>query len=267
MKRGFSLMELLVVIGMMALLGGISIGGYRAVVRGMEDRSAVDAASSIVRAACKRAQIDRKLTAVRYWNETVADETQTGSFVVQGRALAIRRYGRITRTTGNLLIDEFGDLERSYPTNDVDNASGTSADRVLYNLSRVNEVKWSAVADAVQDESQTDALLSRGTMPGTIPMFGFVKTGKGNATWKVGDVYGLEFASLTLPKGYIFGTEFSTDTRNPVKGEGVIVFDESGSVRSSVKRVPISALRPDESGNISAQSVGYTEDPTRKVSN
>ena len=267
MKRGFSLMELLVVIGLMALLGSISIGGYRAVVRGMEERSAVEAASSIVRAACKRAQIDRKLTAVRYWNETIAGETPTSAAVVEGRAIAIRRYGRITRVSGQSLIDEFGDLERSYPTNDVDNASGTSADRILYNMSRVNEVTWSAVADAIQDESAQDVLLSQGVSPGPIRMFGFVRTGRGNATWEVGDVYGLEFATMTLPKGFIFGTQFSTDEEDPVKGEGVIVFDESGAVRSSAKRIQISQLRPDASGNVSAQPVGYTDDPTQKVSN
>lgn len=266
MKRAFTLVELMVVIGIMAMLGGISVGGYRAVVRGMEERAALEAGSSIVRLAYQRALIDRRLTAIRFWNETVRSETDIDTAMVVGKAIAIRRYGRISRIEGQALVDEFGDLERSYPTNDVNNAAGTSADRVLYNLSDPQNVKWSAVADAVEQVDRPDLLLTSGSTP-QIRRFGFIKTGKGDANWKVGDVYGLEFATLTLPKGYIFEGNFSTSTEDPVREIGVMSFDEHGNVKSGSKQIEIRQLRPGDGGSLTARPVGRTEDPTQRIAN
>ena len=57
-KRGFTLIELLVVVGIMGLLGTASIGAYRSVVRGMEERGAVENASQFVHAAFQRARLE-----------------------------------------------------------------------------------------------------------------------------------------------------------------------------------------------------------------
>jgi prepilin-type N-terminal cleavage/methylation domain-containing protein len=265
MKSGFSLMELLIVIGMMALLGSIAIGGYRAVVRGMEDRTAVSAASSIIRTASKRAQIDRKITAVKYWNETVADESETGNCVVQGKAVAIRWSGRITRKSGNLLIDEFGDLELSYPTNNVENASASSAERIMYFMPQYGKIESVAVKEGVQEETAPDVLLTSDGRSRDIRAFGFVAVGDASQV-KVGTAYGMEFSSLTLPKGYIFGKDFSTKVDSPIRGEGVIVFDDRGEVCGGAKTLSICCLRPGEDGKLAAEEVGRTADPTKKVS-
>ena len=64
MKKAFTLVELLVVVGIMGLLGTVSVGGYRAMQRGMADKGVMENVNSFVRAAYQRAQIDRQPTAI-----------------------------------------------------------------------------------------------------------------------------------------------------------------------------------------------------------
>jgi prepilin-type N-terminal cleavage/methylation domain-containing protein len=111
MKRAFTLIELLVVIAIMALLGGITVSGYRQMKRGMEERGTLQNANQFIRSAYQRAQIDRQPVAVYFWNETIRGRTSEEYEIVVGRAIAIRRAGRLTRVTGNYLYDEFGDLK------------------------------------------------------------------------------------------------------------------------------------------------------------
>ena len=126
MKKGFTLVELLVVIGIMGLLGTVSVGGYRAMQRGMAERGVMDNVNNFIRAAYQRAQIDRQPTAVYFWNETLRQEDDYSAPVVIGKAVAIRRSGRITKVDGQLLYDEFADLERSYATDDGSGSGSNS---------------------------------------------------------------------------------------------------------------------------------------------
>ena len=71
MKRAFTLLELLVVIGIMGFMGTISVGGYRAMRRGMEERGVMQNVNQFIRSAYQRAQIERQPVAVYFWNETL----------------------------------------------------------------------------------------------------------------------------------------------------------------------------------------------------
>ena len=52
MKRSaFTLIELLMVIMIMGLLGTVTVGGYRAMQRGMEERGVMENANHFIRAA------------------------------------------------------------------------------------------------------------------------------------------------------------------------------------------------------------------------
>ena len=296
MKRAFTLLELLVVIGIMGLLGTASIGGYRAVTRGMEERGAVDNASRFVHAAFQRSLIDRQPVAVYYWNETIKGETADDNAIVVGKAVAVRRAGRISRARGSYIYDEFADLNLTYPTNSASSAGSSVASMYLYPMDSVSDTSFerSRVAtfvvsaqDAGQNVQEIDPLgESDETMPNgltapsdynpvtiAIPMYGF-EVLDGYSGWQRGDAYGFEFASIDLPNGYIFGSDYSRDLGNPVRGEDVIRFRVSENSGSGAHQgtdgkstVSVYCLRPNASGDIEAQEVGTSESPTTRLQN
>ena len=106
MKRAFSLIELLVVISIMAVMGTVAVGGYRAMQRGMDERGTMENVNAFVRLAYQRAQIDRQPTVVYFWNETLQRESDSNNTLrVVGKAVAVRRGGRLTDVKGKYLID------------------------------------------------------------------------------------------------------------------------------------------------------------------
>ena len=301
MKRAFTLIELLVVIGIMGLLGTLSVGGYRAMQRGMADRGAMQSVNSFIRAAYQRAQIDRQPTSVYFWNETLRQADDYNTEVVVGKAVAIRRYGRITRKEGNLLIDEFADLNYSYATDDStgdsNNANGEGSGdddaentMYLYPIDRLTDVtssgdlKRSLVYQKVYHEDAQLLYLSGdengqltdsappGGQRGMVTAYGFKLHQQGGVEWKSGMAYGLEFARLELPQGYIFGSSYSTDVSSPVRVQGTLVFNIGFNSGSGVSdgvlgrsQVTVSALLPGSTGALQAKSIGQSDDPTEEM--
>lgn len=283
-RKGFSLLELLVVVGIMGFLGTISIGAYRSVVRGMEERGAVQNANQFMHAAFQRAMIDRQPTAVYYWNETLRSGTADDNEIVVGKAVAVRRGGRLSGVDGKYLYDEFADLNLTYSTNS--SGSAKSSAMYLYKLDNVQEgLKRSRVRDTVVRESFSEIFLLDPTdgqaeqtvnLPppsgaAEITVYGFEIMDGGNASWSTGDAYGFEFQSLELPHNYIFGSAYSTDISNPVRGEGSVVFgggaggyDRRSGNMSGGGTIDIYALRPDSSGSLKPTKVGTTRNPTEE---
>ena len=297
MKGAFTLIELLVVIGIMGLLGTVSVGGYQQMRRGMEEKGVLQDVNTLIRAAYQRAQIDRQPTAVVFWNETLRGESDNvdESAIVVGRAVAVRRAGRITGIRGDILLDEFADLDLSYQVDDGSGSSGSSkADMYLYPMDDLNEVKSSSdimrslVETKVYPKTETPVYLSGvkteqmgggagdGENSGRLTIYGFKLSGEdqNRVNWKAGKAYGFEFAHIELPHGYIFGgSSYATSSGNPVKPVGSLVFDvgynKGGgmSYNGTVGRdsIAIYALRPDTSGNLTATKVGDTAKPTDKM--
>lgn len=272
MKRsGFTLIELLVVIGIMGLLGTVSVGAYRAISRGMEERAALQNATQFIHAAYERALIDRRPTAIFFWNETLREETQDQNAVVVGHAVAVRQTGRISRVEGKYLYDEFADLNYTYGESGSTGGNTRGGGMYLYQLKNINEgVKRSQVYETVHRGDITEFFLlddETGTMPnptdgGRLTMFAFERmSGADNTSWSVGDAYGFEFQSLTLPKNYIFTAQFSESTDNPLQdlSGSTIVFDAHGD--GGRNTIDVYALRSDKSGNLVASKVGATSDP------
>lgn len=132
-QSGFTLVELLVVIGLMALLGGISVSGYFAATRGMKTRGVVQDTASFIRQAQQACLIDQVPTAVLFVNRYTGKKRDGGE--MYGTAIAIKMVGRISNkvsggksasggSVGNMLVDEFADWNVSYPRD-----TGSSSDK------------------------------------------------------------------------------------------------------------------------------------------
>ena len=239
--RGFTLIELLVVMGIMGLLGGTAVGGYRAMVRGMEKRGTMQTANAFIRAAYQRAQIDRQPVVVYFWNETLQESTDDKSAVVVGKAVAVRRFGRISRVDGDVLVDEFGDLNCTYMTQGEEEeatsggaSGGTSNSHLdLYEMSDItaqaNGSHHSYVQPLVARHDETVQFLggakSDDSDESAILAYGFRISDRNGVNWRQGSAYGFEFQRLQLPRGYIFGSSFSTSVNNPIVEAGKLVFD------------------------------------------
>ena len=268
-SHAFTLLELLVVIGIMGLLGTASVGGYRAMQRGMEERGVLDNVSAFVRTAYQRAQIDRQPTAIYFWNETLREETESQTAIVVGKAVAVRRGGRISEVDGQNLFDEFADLNLTYKS-DTDDSSDANTDKdntfYLYPLDKLSDVDSdsdlprSLVSQKVKNKRQKLLFLSgkdgnvpnrrdlqseglddyindgssdqEGSLNGNVVPYGFQVLEAGNVKWETGTAYGFEFAHLELPHGFIFGNKYSKTQTGPIKLYGTMVF-KPGVIRGN----------------------------------
>lgn len=281
MRKGFTLIELLTVMMIMALMGTAAIGGYRAMQRGMEERGVMQNANSAIRAVYQRAQIDRQPTAIFFWNETLASETADANAVVVGRAVAVRRHGRLSNRIGQLLIDEFGDLEHAYPVADDQGASTSQDTMFLYPMENLQQMSGtsrllrSTVETAVvkQNESTLYYTTTDKIDNGEIENYAFKLVQENGVGWKPGMAYGFEFLSIQLPHGYIFGTEFSDSTNEPVKNIATFVFKpgintgsglNTGGTIGGTDKIQISVLRP-QGLTLRAEKVGTTDSPERRL--
>jgi len=265
--RGFTLIELLLVIAIMGIMGTAAVGGYRAMQRGMEERGVMQNVNQFVHAACQRAQIDRTHVAVYFWNETLREETEDDTLLVVGRAVAVRRAGRLSDVRGSRLYDEFGDLRHMRFMLDDDTedfGSGPGADEqngmFLYPMNGSSDgqgMNRSIVAQNAEYGTTGVKLLDIGQTV-QVPVYSFTVINPGGVTWKRGDGYGLEFAEITLPHNFIFGSEYQTKTGNPVSEITKVSF-RPGHSSGTVK---VSCLRPGPSGDLKAESIGTAEIPT-----
>ena len=285
MRKAFTLVELLVVVGIMGLLGTLSVGGYRAMQRGMAERGVMQNVNYFVKAAYQRAQIDRQPTVIYFWNETLREATDYESEIVVGKAVAVRRNGRITKIDGQFLYDEFADLNMTYQTSEEENSSSDKANSMfLYPVDRLSSladgsVRRSVVDGKVHEKELTPLYLSQGqnlsitdeSESGRIKTFAFKIFDQGGVTWQAGMAYGFEFARIELPHNFIFGSSYSKSKDNPVEEVGSLVFDVgynagdgvSGGTMGSYS-IQLSSLRPNSSGLLSAESIGQSDDPTRE---
>ena len=257
-KRAFTLVELLVVMGIIAMMATMSIGSYFAVVRGMTDRGAIAAATSVISLAHERACIDLSPTVVYFYNELVRTENRkTGiDAVAAGVAIAVRRAGRISRVNGNRLNDEYADLDRTYGIMDNPNSPKCETFR-LYKFDLGGMQYSSVYSEAVEDGIGNERYLieqpvarnfkkenGENERVNVLPAFSFLRKDGFNG-WKAGDAYGYEFARIRLPDNYIFGSQGDLPTENnPVRKLGTTVKCYPDSMASSLESIRISAKRP-----------------------
>jgi len=263
-KRGFTLIELMLVVAIMAMMGTISVGAYRSMRRGMEERGVMQNVNQFIRNACQRANIDRCPTAVCFWNETRRVDNDDGdTLLVVGRAVAIRRAGRVSAKSGKVIVDEFGDLKFFRNTdatgkNEEYSSSSQNSKMAIYKMNGTTIVKDTGSPIPVKASQTVTRLLSDGDNSNndniTIVAYGYEVDGG----WQVGDAYGFEFATLTLPNNYIFGTSYSPPSSinssqaiQEVSRRLVFTPGDEGSGQS----IDISAIRPGSKGTPEVKKV------------
>lgn len=274
-RKAFTLVELLVVMGLLGALATISTSGYYAVVRGMEERGAISAATGVIRAAQQRARIDRVPTAIYFYNELIAPETADDFAKVQGVAIAVRMGGRISYIDGENLCDEFADLSEIYGYANYDKFDDASAAKKtagmrLYKMSNIggNRLDYSIIGSSVIRHSvrEQDFIgFSENDKDRKVFMHAFVLKDPGSANWKVGDAYAFEFATVRLPVGYIFENKYPTTASKPVEDIKTYVFDPTKSATSQDldTDIEIQSVRPGSGGVLQPRKVGTTsKDPT-----
>ena len=235
----------------MALLGVASTGGYHALVRGMNERGAVAGASAVLRGAKERAFVDRVPTAVFCYNRMLreAGGSEQANAVVVGEMVAIRRAGRVSAASGDLIYDEFGDFSGLNVSDDKQELK-KSGGRRLYRFGGgdMTEMRYSIVAeDGFRDDSVQIYSFTRGYT--NIEVCAYVNLKKSDrepSAWKAGHAYGFEFAKLQLPAGFIFGSDIPTQA-GKITAPKVIYFDPEEDSKPSVE---VWATRPSAGGNL-----------------
>lgn len=259
-KRAFTLVELLVVTGIIASMATIGIGSYGAIKRGMANRGALAAATSVISLAQDRARIDMSPTVVYFMNELIQMKGDVKQCA--GVAIAIRRAGRVSRYFQDRLYDEYAGLEKTYPLA----GSGSDATDSGFRLYRFNKdkIEFSVARSSVVAVNINSSLVPENwcmgvpvntaqleglpVVNGSMLVYAFdLKDSKG-VNWKIGDAYAYEFARIRLPDGYVFGSTLPSSTSDPVKDIGSpMVFRPSDSYSASLKTIDVSALQTDGS--------------------
>ncbi len=283
-RKAFTLIELLLVVAIMGLMGTAAVGGYRAMQRGMEERGVMQNVNQFIRSAYQRAQIDRVPVSVYFWNETLREETETETLVVVGKAVAVRRAGRVSEVDGDRLYDEFGDLRfyRFSLDEESESLNPSQGDKdngmYLYPMSGPgaggSQMKRSVVAQVVTHSDGISERLDPGDRNSARPieMYAFQVLDGSQGDWKRGMAYGLEFAELQLPHNYIFGGSYSRQVSKPVTDVKKLAFKpgvNSGSGSqggiSGDDTVTVSSLRPGASGELAAEKVDVSKSPTKDL--
>ena len=250
-QAAFTLVELLVVIGLMAMLGTISVTGYFAAVRGMSDRAALDDTRSLIRLAMQTCLIDQTPTAVLFYNrqnqvETTSVSAEEVKATSSGSAIAIKMAGRISYKDGDVLVDEFADWNQSYPVKKPGSTSEgsirfykmTDLDKVAKGIDSCSSLMYDYVQEVYgkfenelmissrdprdnafgiqvqafceqykKDRKSNEEFSGTSYDNGNSYRFGRRIRQDNGISWKVGDAYGVEIATLDLPRGYIFGDQ------------------------------------------------------------
>ncbi len=103
MKKGFTLIEMLVVIGIIALLAGASIGGYSAVTKMAERTKAQELVSNVVTALGGIYQTDGQ------WPKRLATVGETGGKLDEDHAILLQGYFSLNVYNDKLIgLDQFG---------------------------------------------------------------------------------------------------------------------------------------------------------------
>lgn len=282
MKKGFTLVELMLVVGLMALMGTIAIGGYSAATRGIADRGALDAAKSIADAAVERARLDRTRTYLYLFDEVTGYDDDIDAGTCQGLMIAVRATGRITAIVNGLYCDEFN-LERIEATSEEEEdeaeseSEGANAEEKatvtrIYRLAQgvssssgylsVYEGNFTTrITDTIDLDEVTEEQDAPENKQVEWKIYGYKQAGSGgSAAFQIGDLYGKEFAITRLPPNYTFSSNVRMDDVNDLGQKLVNVIEVNPEDRAANLGITIYRRQP----NGKFESIGDISQVERK---
>lgn len=238
-RSGFTLLELLAVMSMMALLTTLAVTSYFSAISGMARRSAVKHVVNTLVLARQRACMEGARISVVFFNDPHgfkkdADGNQTTEEDYLPSYVIVKAMGRFSYISGSYLLDEYAELDQTFGTSKklgISNPDSYQGRLRLYNLTRGG---WWMVLPFVKKEGFEDDLSPKGySETYVIERYGFtVKETQGNASSALaGDVYGTEAGPIgSLPKGFEF------DELDPEAEDSTfqVCFRSDGSVDTTV---------------------------------
>ncbi len=243
MKKAFTLLELMVVMAIMGSMAAMAIGGYRSYIRGMADRSALVAVQSMVDMAAQRAEVDRRPAVIYFYDELLQrdDEGKGRDRAGHGIAYAIRPEGRVTMVDGDRIYDEFGpDGGEGVLRGRLYLMDGTAKSFVVEDMKReYRDEVFVMTGQELGKDTENLPTSVQGLLKEESP-----KSGKQILTyaWRMtsgdvprpGDVFGVKFATCTLPDGYFFTASPPSQIGQPTTPTKTIRISADGSGTESV---------------------------------
>ena len=264
-RGGFSLLELLAMMTIMAMLTTLAVTSYFSAISGMARRSAVKHVVNTLILARQRACMEGARVSVMFFDEFHGyekDESgkQTSTEVSLPSYVVCKELGQISYINGQIIGDEFKDLDKMFGVagagqwQSVDDSF--KGQIRLYNLTKGG---WWNVKPYVKGTTLTRTSPLDGAED-ELSCYYFVVVKKQVLSPAIGDSYGIEAAPVgSLPKGFVFNglTDQSSDpicinflpdgrcdTSNGGKGSITIV-----ETRLPSKR-PSNTISVDSQGNI-----------------
>ncbi len=283
-RAAFTLVELLVVIGIMAVLATISVAGYSAASRGMANRGAYQSVVTVLRIAKQTCEIDRVPTTVFFFNRRFSsDVNDEDATLYQGTAIAVKQVGHISMPNNEMVIDEFADWQQSYQTLEEGELEQIkSQSKRLFRMRKDDQgknidqcsmkvkpfVTQHVVEDVMIQAGQTFKDWStRHGVSGNQLVWG-LKASEDNkgidcTKWEVGDPYGEEISHVDLPKGYVFGKSLpNEDILESASVTAVGFYPDPDKLEAQVSggvNVPVCAVRRVGSSYTAEEVVAITE--------
>jgi len=260
-RSGFSLVELLAVMAIVAMLSTLAVTSYFSAIRGMASRSASDNFYNALMMARQRACIDGCRVSLMIFNEAANFDPASGKVSDLAASFVVcRELGRISYVSGSYLFDEFSDLGAMFQEGSAGASSKFAGTIKLYNLT---EGAWSLVSPFVkrQKVGGANTVLPYSGKNDSIEAFALEKVDAGGVTWDTGDSYGIEVAPVkALPKGFEFAELNNTLTSDQaLKDVKSITFEADGT---AVKNATFTIRSRDANAKGTSFSVGKSGDIT-----
>lgn len=242
---GFSLIELLAVMAIVAMLSTLAVTSYFSAVRGMASRTARRNFANALSMARQRACIDGCRVSLIIFNEAAGfDPSGTAISDLAASFVVCRELGRLSFVSGDLLFDEFSDLGKLFRDKPAGDSTGDSPAGAIkiYNLSQGS---WSLVRPYVSWKnvgSSVKLLYSGGNFQiqahalQRLTGSGVNSTGEGGSNWETGDSYGIEIMPVqALPKGFSFKELINTlSSDQALTDVKYVTFEPDGSALAEV---------------------------------